>query len=112
MKREESGYTLLEALVALGIFLMVFVPLIGRFGAAGNVSLARDKVIAMCLAEQEAALVKAFPDQAEPAKRRQAGGQEWLVRTEVSPGPLRQCVVTVSRGQRKCGEVRFYVYRP
>jgi len=103
-----EGYTLLEALVALGIFLVVIVPLISNFGGMLKPQLARDRFISTCLLEQESALVISCPGQVPSEKRRQVDGQEWVVEIERTGSDFATWRLITRRGGKQIGEVRFH----
>jgi len=105
-----SGFTLVEVLVALTIFTGILVPLLGAISRAAQVSAAQKRLVAMCLLDQESALVRAAPAQMVALRRRQVQGQEWLIRAQSSGTGLVWYRLKAENGGRQYGEARLAVY--
>ena len=105
-----SGYTLLEALLSLSIFLIVIVPLVSAAGRTGTkLEHERQRVVAIGLLEQECARIRLAPDNALPEKRIQASGRQWLIRTERRGEGLRRYVVSVWLDRKMMADGVMYV---
>lgn len=79
---EESGFSLVETLVALAILLAVLVPAAMFLGVAGNNALARDKITSFNLAKNamEQALIAEKDSSYVDLK-----DSKWWVQTTVTP---------------------------
>jgi Tfp pilus assembly protein PilV len=107
----ESGYTLVEVLVAFFIFLGVAVPMIvGIFSNTASVR-SQEMLTASWLLEQEAMQVRFFPDSLETTVDRKADGKAWQVKIAQSGGPLVQYHLTAVKNGRNAGELFFYAYK-
>lgn len=106
-----KGYTLLEALIALSLLLFLIVPLIGRMLDSIKINKGTNAVIASCLLEQEAAVIRSFPQEAVSTKRRQINGREWEIRAKLTGEIYTECTLEAFNGKTKIEKVIFYVYR-
>ncbi len=105
-----KGYTLLETMVALALFLAVIVPLTERMVLSIRVNRGKDKIIATSLVEQEAARLKAFPDQIFSSKQRVVKGRKWTIKASFTGKSLKQCQLEVYKGRRFINRTIFYVH--
>lgn len=103
-----QGYTLIETLIAFVILMVILVPCIGYLYRLSGGHDAEKKITAICILEQEAAIVRTFPDKKLPVKRRMVNNSEWLITTEVTGSGLLRYRMAVSDGKRDLGEVVFY----
>lgn len=103
-----SGYTLLETLIAFCILLVVAVPLITFLFRLTGAHDSEKALTGMCLLEQEAAIVRTFPQRVVPVKRRVVDGKEWIIKTEVSGSELLLYRMNVNDGKKNRGELVFY----
>jgi hypothetical protein len=110
MTRRSSshGYTLLEALIALSIFMVVIVPLLGRLATGAGMSRARDALAASCLIEQTAVGIELYPDEVKPVERRRVGPRVYEIRTDASGSGLQTYRIRVSCRGKRIGEAIVY----
>lgn len=106
--QKSSGYTLLETLIAFVILLVIVVPLVSFLFRISGAHDSERMFTGICLMEQEAALVRAFPGKSIPVKMRIINGREWVIKTEVGGSELLQYKMRVSEGEKMRGEVMFY----
>ncbi len=102
-----SGFTLLEVLISLSILLIAIIPLSLIAYKNTDSTDAEKEIIANCLIEQESALVRAYPDQILPVKRRTVLGTEWLIQTEYTGTDLVQYKMRV-KDHKLRSEFTFY----
>ncbi|MBD3390626.1 MAG: prepilin-type N-terminal cleavage/methylation domain-containing protein [Chitinivibrionales bacterium] len=110
MVEGKAGYTLLEVLVALTVFLLVLTPLLTRLVITGSSSRAADRITAACLLEQESALASHSPDAVLPHETRNLYGRLWTVKTATTGGELKEYQMKAYKGERLAGSVRWYQY--
>ena len=106
---KSGGFTLVEALIALAIFMIVLIPIVSRTFENTRVVKNREKVIAICILDQETALVRASPESIVPVKRRIIAGQEWLVRCTAQGEKLVKCRLAVEKDKREITWTIAYV---
>ena len=109
-KQNNRGYSLLEAVVALALFMLLIVPLIGRFSNVSRINKGRNLLTATCLLEQEAELIRFNPYDVSPSKRRKLSDQEWIVKTSVKGQELKEFLIEARLNDKKVSELFFYVY--
>lgn len=105
-----SGYTVIEVLVALALFLMVIVPLMGYMSNAARVNKGREKLVAACLLEQEATRLRLYPDDIFHSKQRHIQGKRWEIRATFSGGALKRCNLAACEKGKIVDRVIFYLY--
>jgi hypothetical protein len=103
-----GGYTLLETLIAFTVLMVGVVPLLQVTFPSKQTISAQYRVMAGCLCEQEAARIRAFPQEQTPIKRRKIAGKEWLIRTEVAGSGLKSYTVSATVNGRTWGSLFFY----
>lgn len=94
----KTGFTLLETLISLSILLAFVIPLTTFIYKNHSATDSEKALTGICLLEQESALIKAFPDQAIPVKRRTINGKEWIIKTETAGTGLIQYRMAASDG--------------
>jgi hypothetical protein len=104
----QNGFTILETLVSFIILVSIAVPLITVMYSGKGITDNEKTITAMCILEQEAALVKLFPERTIPEKRRIINGKEWKIKTEVSGNSLLKYKMRVYDNVKARGEVFFY----
>ncbi len=105
-----SGYTLLEALIALTIFMIAVVPLTMRIMTVPGASRVARQVIATCILEQEAAALRLAPHKTPVRKKRMVGGREWEVRFDYAGEKLKMCKVAVVMEKKVVAEAQLYLF--
>jgi len=105
-----KGYTLLETLVAMALFIIVIVPLMEYISVSNKINRGEEKIIASCILEQEAAALKMFPDEILVTKFRKVKGEKWLIKTSLKGEKLKMCRIGAYKKDKKIGEVFLYVY--
>ncbi len=105
-----KGYTLVEVLVAMALFLIVIVPLIGHMTVAIKINKGKNKMVAASIIEQEAAILRMFPDETFNIKRRKIGGREWVIKTSFKGGKLKTCHISAHYKGKMVDKAIFYLY--
>lgn len=105
-----NGYTLVEVLVSLGIFLAIIVPLMGSMSASVKVNRGKDKLIAAGILEQEAAILRMFPGEIFTEKRRKIGQKEWVIKASFGGDRLKICTLQVMVKGKLVDKAIFYVH--
>ena len=100
-----GGYTLLEALVALGIFLAVAVPLCAVAFRNSEIAHARNRFTATCLLEQECAALRADPAAWMPSRQCTVDSTRWTILCEAAGEQLRLFRISARTSGTKYGEV-------
>jgi len=100
----------LEVLVAMIIFLAFILPLIVQMSASVKINRGKDKMVAACILEQEAARLKMFPDDVFYTKRRTINGIEWIIKAAFQGNELKKCTLSASAKGKKVDQVIFYLY--
>lgn len=108
--RNQAGYTLLEVLIALIIFMAAVVPLIGRLWTVNMSIDAQNKYTAQCLLEQEIACSQTFPADIIPLKRRMVNAKEWEITSALTGSTLQSCAIAVSVNKKTYASAVIYVY--
>ena len=91
----DSGFTLVEALVAMVVFVALVVPLMVYIFGTRNQNRAQDLFTATCFLEQEAKKAQVLPDNPAPEITRTINGVEWKMKWEVSGDKIQTCVAKV-----------------
>ncbi len=90
-----SGFTLVETLMAVVVFLGVVVPLMASVFAGRNQNRAQDLFTATCILEQETKKVQVLPDNPAPEIARTINGVEWKIKWDVTGDKIQTCVARV-----------------
>lgn len=107
-----SGYTLIEVIISLSIFIAISVPMLcAVINNTGSLR-SREALEATWMLDQEAASIRFSPDEAMPVKHRIIEGREWTVRIETEGKPLVRYSLTASRKDKVRGRMVMFVYRP
>jgi hypothetical protein len=85
------GYTLLETLIGLTIFITVAVPFTSFIFKDMLFAKYQDRVTAFCLIDQEIRAAQTFPKGIASLKRRTACGRNWEIRCETFGSGLMRC---------------------
>jgi Tfp pilus assembly protein PilV len=107
---KRNGFTLLEAMIGLGLFLAVVIPLLSIIDTANRRQNSRDEFTALCLLEQECALVQNDPKGAKQTRKRVANGKEWTVSVKCRGTGLVTCSMTIATAGKNYASATFYVY--
>lgn len=103
-----QGYTLLEAVIGLSIFVVIVVPLLSHMFGYNRVRECESRITATCLLEQESKLALQSPDSIQIEKKRTINKEEWLITTSHEGNEfVRYDMKAVFRGKIQ-GEVIFY----
>jgi len=90
-----SGFTLVEALVASAVFVAVAVPLVSIVFGSRHQNRAQDLFTATCFLEQEAKKAQVLPENPPAEVTRTIKGIEWKIKWEMSGDTLQKCVARV-----------------
>lgn len=114
--RAESGFTLIEVLVALGVFVAVALSLDSIMGAdIGGVMRYEDKTLATWVASNklvELQVYQRWPANGRSDDEAESGGRKWFVETTVADGPYpetRRVDIAVGPKPEKFGEQKHPV---
>lgn len=105
------GFTLLETVLALSIFIAIVVPLMQQMTSAGRMNKGNQKMVAACIIEQEAEILRLYPDQIFTSKKREVKGVTWTVKASIQGEKLKECQLEVFRGRKKIDKAKFYIYK-
>jgi len=99
-ERRESneGFTLVEALIAMVVFVAVVVPLLASVFGGRNQNRAQDLFTATCFLEQEAKKAQVLPENPAPEITRTINGVQWKINWEVAGDKLQTCVARIYKG--------------
>jgi hypothetical protein len=103
-----SGYTLVEVMIGLSLFLCVVVPLMAALYANTGLQRNEDALVGVWLLEQEAASVRLFGNERELSKHRIINGDEWTVEVQAEGAPLTKYTLIALKHGKKKGEVVAY----
>lgn len=109
--QNESGYTLVEVIVAFFIFMAIAVPMIISIFNNKSSIRASESLTAICLLEQEAMKLRFSTDQELDNGTRTINGKEWQISVEKSGGPLVQYHLTATIHNQKRGELYFDAFQ-
>ena len=105
---KDYGYTLLETVISLAILTAVVIPLFGIFTPSNTIVDAHRELTGIWLVERESVIVRTFPHEILPVKRKYINDREWTIHTEASETQPKQYRITAEiRGKIKA-EARFY----
>jgi type II secretory pathway pseudopilin PulG len=93
-----SGFTLVEALVASAVFVAVAVPLLSIVFGSRHQDRAQDLFTATCFLAQEAKKAQVLPENPPTEITKTIKGIEWKIKWEVSGDKVQTCVATVYKG--------------
>ncbi len=110
--RGQKGYTLMEALIALALFLLIIVPFIGLFGNATKFNKGKEMLTASFILEQETAIIQNNPEEIYTSKTRNISGKNWTVKAATRGEGLKTIKLSAIRNGKSVDEVEFYVYAP
>lgn len=108
IKVNSSGFTLVELLVSLSILVAVLVPVLISFNRNRGISESENEIIATCILEQEAAMIRKFPNEVLSVKRRMVAGREWLISIENSGDDIIKYRIKISDPAKYHDELVFY----
>lgn len=103
-----SGFTLLEVIIGIVLFVSVALPLTAWFYSSNGTIHSQESLIAVWLLEQECAHIKMFPEEVVPTKVRVVNGKEWKVVISKEGDQLVQYKLSASTNGKKMGEVVVY----
>ncbi|MBD3422070.1 MAG: prepilin-type N-terminal cleavage/methylation domain-containing protein [Chitinivibrionales bacterium] len=107
-RRPPRGYTLLETLIALIIFVSIVVPIISYVYQNKQLAKARHAVTAMCILEQEAERIRFDADNVFHKKSRKITTRTWEVICKTRGSWLIKCSLSARLSGEKFGELVFY----
>ncbi len=105
------GYTVIEALIALSIFVAVVVPLMQRMYISAKINRGKDKMVASCIIEQETALLYTFPDRIFTSKSRTINRKKWTVKAYIKGDKLKKVELKVYKKKKFVEKAKFYIYK-
>jgi len=105
---KKNGYTLVEVMVSLLIFMAFALPLIHMIGSITTDFRGREYVTAASLLDRTYEKIKLCPESLRRVERFQVGGQEWRVEITTRGEEPTQFVVTVYKGEVKIETAQFY----
>ena len=106
-----KGLTLLETIVGLSLFLAVVIPLMDKMTSAAKMNKGKQKMVAACIIEQEAAILYTYPDEWFATKKRNINGIDWTVKASIQGDKLRKCHIQVFRRGKKIDKAIFYIHK-
>lgn len=103
-----AGFTLIEVIVGLMLFVVVALPLIaGLYRSTGSLQ-SQESLIATWLLEQESASVRLFPEAGLSTRRRVIDGKLWMVQIRPEGSPLVRYTLTALKNGKEKGKVVVY----
>lgn len=102
------GYSLLEAVVALGILIAVVVPLISIMHRNNTIAAARNELTGIWLIEREATIVRAFPEKQMPIKRYTVKNREWTIRITKTGRDIIEYYLVAELNGKKIVDASFF----
>lgn len=110
INENQDGFTILETMIALAIFLVCVVPLTTGLIRVGKVRRSMDMVTASCLLQQQYAIIQSSPRLLLPRSEKIIDENKWVIETSSEGGELKKYTVTVLRGNKEITTGRMYVY--
>jgi prepilin-type N-terminal cleavage/methylation domain-containing protein len=107
IKSSNSGYTLLETLVALSMLLIIAAPMLSGVFRNNHAIESERIIIGISLLEQEARRITADPDEMLPIKKRNINGREWVITGAKTGAGVIQYHLEVALDNKKYGEIYF-----
>jgi prepilin-type N-terminal cleavage/methylation domain-containing protein len=105
---KQSGYTLLETLIALVIFVGVVVPLLAYISGGKSQDRARELIIATCLLDQEVKKARFNTGDVPMIVSRNINGLEWQVKFSCSGAGLQSCNAGVYKNGKYITDAAFF----
>jgi type II secretory pathway pseudopilin PulG len=102
------GYTLLEVLISLFLFIAIAVPMLTGVVTNTGALRSQEALTAAYILEQEAAFARLFPDDVPLVKHRVVDGKSWTVTIDAQGSPLRKFELVAMHNGKKCGMVVVY----
>jgi prepilin-type N-terminal cleavage/methylation domain-containing protein len=106
-----KGYTLLEVMIGLAVFVTVVIPLTSFLFKDLFFAKYQDKVTAFCLLDQEIKKAQVFPGAMCSLKRLNVASQDWEIRSETSGSGLMKCKFTAMKNKIIYGEFWVMIYK-
>lgn len=106
--KNNSGYTLLEAVIGLLIVVVIIVPLISRLSEHHQLSHGEKLITAAGILEQESEIAICNPGEVLPVKRRVINGREWIINTEKEGSGLIKYKMRISDKEKEITSMVFY----
>lgn len=110
MKLNNRGYTLLESMVALVLFLLVVVPLMARMSIATKMNRGVDVIIASSILEQESMHLRLFPEDFYMTRSRSVNGQEWKIKGTMTGNAFKTITLSASKNNRVIERCTLYLH--
>jgi prepilin-type N-terminal cleavage/methylation domain-containing protein len=108
--RNKNGFTLIEALIAMVVFVGIVVPLlVFLYGGKGQAR-AQDSIVAESFLEQEAKKVQVLPENPAPVIIRSISGVEWKITWDVSGDKIQLCKAVVYKAGKAVTDAGFLRY--
>jgi prepilin-type N-terminal cleavage/methylation domain-containing protein len=108
--KNRPGFTLIETMMSLVIFTAIVIPLMSFLYQDTFFAHDRDKIIALCLLDQEGKILRRIPAMYAPVKRKMINGIEWTIKTEKEGTPLITFKLSALKKDKIIGEVLFKAY--
>jgi hypothetical protein len=112
LSTDSSGYTLIEVVISLAIFISISVPMLCAVIRNTGALRSQEALEATWMLDQEAASIRFSSDEAMPVKHRIIEGRDWTVRIETEGKPLVKYLLTASRKDKVRGRMVLFVYQP
>jgi Tfp pilus assembly protein PilV len=107
-KSNISGFTLLEVVIGIVLFVAVALPLTAWFYSNNGTIHSQESLIAVWLLEQESAHIKMFPEEVGSVRVRVVDGKEWKIMINKEGNQLVQYTLSAATNGKKMGEVVVY----
>jgi hypothetical protein len=110
--KSNTGYTLIEALISITVFVGIVVPLMAHVYNSKGQARSNDLVVAESVLEQEIAKAQILSDNPSPEITRTIINAEWMVKFEVNgeSGKLQVCKAIAFKNRKPVAEAGFYKY--
>jgi prepilin-type N-terminal cleavage/methylation domain-containing protein len=106
--RHSTGFTLIEVMIAVVVFVGVVVPLLAHIFGGKNQNRAQDLITATCFLEQEAKKAQVLPDNPAPEITRTINGVEWKIKWVVTGEKIQTCVAKVFKSGKFVTDACMY----
>ena len=107
---KKNGFTLIEALVALVVFVGVVVPLLVHLSGGKEQARAQNLIVAESFLEQEAKKAQTLTESPAPEITRTINGVEWKITWTVSGDKIQLCKAVVYKAGTIVTDAGFYRY--